>query len=74
MKMIIALVAIAIGGWLLYAGYQRQDSLAGKAESSVSDLGRELDGKTRIPDHVWYYIGGGVLIVAGFAGLARRRG
>lgn len=74
MKMIIALAAIAIGGWLLYAGYQRQDSLAGRAESTASDVGRQIDGKTRVPDHVWYYIGGGVLIVAGLAGLVRRRG
>ena len=74
MKLIIALVAIALGGWLLYAGYQRQDSLAGRAESAISDVGRQLDGETRVPEHVWYYIGGGVLIVAGFASLTRRRG
>ena len=74
MKMIIALIAIAIGGWLLYAGYQRQDSLAGRAESAISDVGRQIDGETRMPEHIWYYIGGGVLIVAGLVGLARRRG
>ncbi|HEY0944097.1 MAG TPA: DUF3185 family protein [Opitutaceae bacterium] len=72
--MIIALIAIAIGGWLLYTGYQRQDSLAGKAESAMSDVGREVTGESRMPDHVWYYLGGGVLVVAGLVGLARRRG
>jgi len=31
------------------------------------------DGAARQPDHIWYYVGGGVLILAGILGAVRRR-
>ncbi len=73
MKKIVAVLLIAAGGWLLYAGYQRGDSLAGRTKSTFTELKNDIDGKSRIPGHVKFYLGGAVLLAAG-AWLAIRRG
>jgi hypothetical protein len=72
MKKILAVVLILAGGWLLYAGYQRGDSLAGRTKSTLAELKNDIDGKTRVPGHVKFYVGGAVLLAAG-AWLATRR-
>lgn len=73
MKKIIGIVLILGGGWLVYTGHSRAESIAGKAESGVVQLQNEIDGKSRVAEHVWFYAGGGVLIVAG-AWLVLRKG
>jgi len=65
MKKIIGIVFILVGGWLVYTGYNRAESLGGKTEAGLADLKSEIDGKARIADHVWYYAGGALLILAG---------
>jgi hypothetical protein len=72
MKKILSLILILLGGWLVYVGYNRGESLAGKTKSGIAELKNEIDGKMRVPDHVWYYVGGGALIVAGAVVAARR--
>lgn len=74
MKTILAVLAVGAGGALMYAGYERQHSLAGRAESGAAELGTKIDGEPRVADHVWYYTGGGALVLGGLLGLGRRRG
>jgi len=69
MKILISLAALACGGWLLYLGYERQQSLAGKADSSLSRLGQKIDGGDHTPTHVKYFIAGAVLVAGGTIGL-----
>jgi len=73
MTKIIGIALLLVGGWLVYTGYSRAESLAGKAESGIVDLKNEIDGKARVPDHVWYYAGGAVLILVGGGLVLRKR-
>ncbi|AWI08676.1 DUF3185 family protein [Ereboglobus luteus] len=73
MKYIIAIVLIAIGGWLIYTGYQKQESLSGSWNSVSSKVASSVDGKTRVTNYTWYYIGGGALVVVGLGSFALGR-
>ncbi len=73
MKTIIAIVLIAIGGWLIYSGYQLQESLSGSLSSVSNKVATSVDGKTRVTNHAWYYVGGGALVLAGLVTLATSR-
>ncbi|WP_043584693.1 DUF3185 family protein [Geminisphaera colitermitum] len=70
MKFIIAVVLIAAGGWLIYSGYQRQESMSGSMESLGNKMAGSVDGKARVAQHTWYYVGGGGLAVLGLGALA----
>jgi hypothetical protein len=72
MKKILGIVLILGGGWLVYTGYNRAESIAGKTAAGLVDLKNEIDGKARVADHVWYYAGGAVLIIAGGAMVMRK--
>jgi hypothetical protein len=72
MNKIIGIAMLLVGGWLLYTGYNRGESLAGKTKAGIAELKNEIDGKARVPDHVWYYIGGGVLVLVGGGMLMRK--
>jgi LPXTG-motif cell wall-anchored protein len=65
MKYVIGAVLIAVGGYLIYLGNRRADSIAGIAEKTGKDIANAFDGKTRTGQSTYYYIGGGVLIAAG---------
>ena len=65
MRYIIAVVIIAVGAGLIYHGHRRAGSIAGFAEKTGKDIANAFDGRTRQPDHVYYYVGGGALIAAG---------
>ena len=69
MKTIISLAALAGGIWLLYSGYERQQSLVGRADSSLARLGEKVAGEGHTPTHVKYYAAGAVLVVGGALGL-----
>ena len=73
MKILLALVLIAAGALLLYQGDKRRNSLAGAAETFGKDVASALDGKARAPEHLWYFAGGGALILVGLM-VALRRG
>ena len=72
MKKIIGVLLVLIGGWLVYSGYNRAESIAGKTEEGLADLKNEIDGKTRVADHFWYYAGGALLVIAGGAMVLRK--
>lgn len=73
MKTILALILIAIGGWLIYSGYQLQESASGSWSTFSNKVATSVDGKTRVAQHIWYYVGGGVLVLAGLGTLASSR-
>jgi hypothetical protein len=69
MKTLISLAALICGFWLIYLGYERQQSLAGKADASFSKLGEKIDGNPHPPTHMIYYASGIVLALGGALGL-----
>jgi hypothetical protein len=63
LQLLIALTAFFGGLWLLYAGYGRGISLAGKTETGFAQLKTGLDGKTRVPTHHLQYAAGIALLL-----------
>ncbi|HXN35610.1 MAG TPA: hypothetical protein VN877_05530 [Opitutaceae bacterium] len=61
--------ALGTGICLLYMGHVRQQSLAGRTDSTLSTLGQKIDGADHTPTHVKYYAAGAVLTVVGAFGL-----
>jgi len=71
-KLAISLILIVAGAAAIYVGMRRSDSVAGVSDSVGAKIANTFDGKTRQPEHVWYYVGGGILIVAGIAGALKK--
>jgi hypothetical protein len=71
-KLILPLLLIACGIFIIIQGTRREDSVVGVSEAIGTSVANAWDGKARQPDHIWYYVGGGALILAG-AGLALRK-
>jgi hypothetical protein len=69
MSKLLSLAALIAGIWLLYLGYERQLSLAGKADRTMSRLGTAIDGGDHTPTHIKYYIAGTALTIGGVIGL-----
>jgi hypothetical protein len=69
MSKFLSLLALMGGFWLIYLGYERQLSLAGKADRTFSRLGTAIDGGDHTPTHMKYYIAGTLLAVSGVFGL-----
>jgi TRAP-type C4-dicarboxylate transport system permease small subunit len=67
-KLLCALL-IAAGIWLAYLGYERQQSVAGRADSAIARIGQSLNGAPSSTLHVRYYAGAAVLIGGGLLGL-----
>jgi hypothetical protein len=65
MKYLIAIALVAVGVYVIYLGNRRADSVAGIAERTGNDIANAFDGKTRQAQHMYYYIGGGALILTG---------
>jgi hypothetical protein len=63
---------MALGIALIVHAWRRADSVVGIADQVGAELANKWNGKVRQPKHVWYYVGGGTLIIAG-AVLAVRR-
>ncbi|HZZ57947.1 MAG TPA: DUF3185 family protein [Opitutaceae bacterium] len=72
MNKIIGIVLIVIGGFLIYKGVNRQDSLVGKVNSASDSVANSVDGGTRTPTHTVWIVGGSVLAVVGLVVAARR--
>lgn len=64
LQLLLALAALGAGLWLLYGGYEREVSLAGRTETGLTYLKTGLDGKTRVLTHHWHY-GAGLLLCIG---------
>ena len=69
MGRLLSVVALLAGLWLVYLGHERQNSLAGLADDSLSRLGQKIDGGDHTPAHFKYYAAGAVLVVGGAFGL-----
>ncbi len=71
-RKILGIVLIVVGVYLCYSGEQRRTSLAGGINSMSVKVANRFDGEGRVASYVWYYVGGGVLAVAGAVMLLRR--
>jgi hypothetical protein len=69
MQKLLSAVALAAGLWLIYLGYERQHSIAGRTDSTLASIGQRIDGEGRTPTHVVYYATGAVLLAAAAFGL-----
>ena len=69
MRTLLSLAAVVAGIWLLYLGYERQESIAGKAADSISKFGQKIDGGDHMTTQAKYYVAGSVLLVGGALGL-----
>jgi uncharacterized membrane protein YidH (DUF202 family) len=72
MKNIISIIIIAVGIFVFVQGLNRKDSVVGAASTVGTDVANAVDGGARTPKHVIYMVVGGVLVVVGIAGLARK--
>lgn len=75
MKTLVALALVGIGVWLFHDGWTMRDTFKGKTQRTLASVARSIDGETRVPEHSWYMIAGGVAVLAGagvlFAGRKR---
>jgi len=71
MNKIIGIILILCGGFLIYKGSERKDSIAGSVEKVSNDVANKVDGGSRIPDHTYYIIGGAVVAVVGLGMVLR---
>jgi threonine/homoserine/homoserine lactone efflux protein len=69
MSKFLSVLALAGGIWLIYLGYERQISIAGHADRTLSRLGTAIDGGDHTPTHTKYYIAGALLALVGVFGL-----
>lgn len=60
-----AILALVLGVLVIVIGVRRSDSATGIADAVGTKVANAWDGKARLPGHVWYYVGGGALILAG---------
>lgn len=64
-KRVVSLLLLALGIALIVHAWRRADSVVGIADEVGAKLANKWDGKARQPEHIWYYLGGGTLILAG---------
>jgi hypothetical protein len=69
---ILGIVLILLGGYLIYTGVNRKQSLAGKVDSATTKISNSVDGDNRQPTHTVEIVSGAVLVVIGL-GLGVRR-
>ncbi|MET0262974.1 MAG: DUF3185 family protein [Rariglobus sp.] len=71
MSRIIGIILIVVGGFLIYKGVVRKDSLAGEAAETGTKIANKIDGGARVPEHYYYLIGGGILAAVGIGATVR---
>jgi len=69
MRKLLSTLSLIAGIWLMYTGYERQHSLAGRADDSLSRIGQKMDGGDHTPAHVTFYAAGIVLLCGAAVGL-----
>lgn len=72
-NLIIPFVLIIVGILIIVQGSRREDSVAGVADEVGTNVANAFDGEARQPEHIWYYVGGGALILVGLAAAVRRK-
>jgi len=73
MSKIIGIILILVGGFLIYKGVLRKDSLAGGLAETGTEVANKVDGGTRVPEHYYYLIGGGILVAVGIGATMGRK-
>ncbi len=73
-RLTLALLALMLGVFVIILGVRRSDSATGIADTVGTKVANAWDGKARLPEHVWYYVGGGTLILVGVLLTLRRPG
>lgn len=74
MNKILSIILIAAGVYVCALGNARRESIAGSVEATTAKVADKVTGRTHVTDATWYFVGGGVLLVAGVLGLARKSG
>jgi drug/metabolite transporter (DMT)-like permease len=69
MTKLFSLAALVAGVWLIAMGYQRQNSLAGRADDTISKIGVAVDGNGHATTQTKYYAAGAALALVGIIGL-----
>ncbi len=65
MKTLIAVLLLCTGVWFFHTGWMKRVSIKGKTQSAFANMARSFDGETRVPEHSWYLVAGGVSVLAG---------
>lgn len=71
MNKVIGLVLIIVGIYVCYLGNSRRNSVAGSVDTATAKVANAVAGDGHTTDATWYFVGGGVLIVAGAFSLMR---
>ena len=69
MRAILSLVALVGGILLIFMGYQRQQSLEGKADNTFAKISQKIDGGEHPTTQMKYYVAGALLAIGGAVGL-----
>jgi len=64
-RLALSILCLILGITLIILGNRREDSVAGVSDAVGTSIANTWDGKARQPKHVWYYVGGGALILTG---------
>lgn len=64
-KLALSLLCFILGITLIILGSRREDSVVGVSDAVGTSIANTWDGKSRQPRHIWYYVGGGALILTG---------
>jgi hypothetical protein len=73
MTKIIGIILIVVGGFLIFKGASRKDSLVGNLAETGTSVANTVDGGGRVPEHYYYLIGGGILVAVGIGATVRGR-
>ena len=70
---IAGIILLIAGAYLCFLGNVRRNSLVGSVANASTNVANKVDGKERVTNATWYFVGGGVLVVVGLSSLLRRR-
>jgi putative methionine-R-sulfoxide reductase with GAF domain len=65
MNRILGIIIVLAGVYLLSVGISRRNSFVGHVDTAASNVANSVNGNTSEPTHVFYLVGGGLLIVVG---------
>jgi hypothetical protein len=67
MNRILGIIIVLVGVYLLSVGISRRNSFVGHVDTAAANVANSVNGNTSEPTHVFYLVGGGLLILAGAA-------
>jgi hypothetical protein len=67
MKRLLGIILMIVGAYLFFMGVSRRNSFAGHVDTAAANVANSVDasGGTSTPTHIFYLVGGGVLVVIG---------